>query len=167
MVRAGRGTRSAVVEVDVGRRVGQHQLGFELDQRVGGGAAEHLAQEDVDRARIARRIAQHVGVGRVELDVGDQAEVLVLLADDLDELAQAHVLDRDGRVEARRQALGHRARHQQAEARLQSGHRDLDRRQAAAQDGGQARVVGAQQLRQLAAGVLAGTSALSRCCAAV
>ena len=157
-----------LVEVDVGGQIGQHQLGLELDQRVGGRAAEHLAQEHVDVAGIARRVAQHVGVGRVELDVGDQAEVLVLLADDLDELAQPHVLDRHGRVEARRQALGDRAGDSRPERGAASvDHVDLDRRQAAPQDGGQARVVGAQQLRQLAAGQLQELAAVAHSGAAV
>src|SRR5207244_4033696 len=90
--------------------------GFELDQAIGRRPAEHLAQEDVDRARVARRIAEHVGVGRIQLNVSYQAEVLVLLADDLDELTQAHVLDGNRRIQTSRQALGDRAGYQQAEA---------------------------------------------------
>jgi hypothetical protein len=55
-----------------------------------------VAQEDVDRARIAGRVTQDVGVGRVDLDVGNEAEVLVLLANDLDVLAESYVLDGHG-----------------------------------------------------------------------
>jgi hypothetical protein len=94
-----------LVEHEIGDWVGQHQLGLELDDGVGRRATQHLAQELIDGARIAGWIAQHVGVGGVELNVGNQAEVLVLVAHDLDELAQSDVLDRNAGVQAGGQAL--------------------------------------------------------------
>ena len=62
------------------------------------------------------RIGQEVAAGGVEADVGDEAEVVVALAGDADELADADVLDGLVAVEAGAQAVDERALDDQPES---------------------------------------------------
>ena len=93
--------------------MGEHQHRLNRQGTVGGGAGQDAEGE---RVRRERGIGQEVFVGGVETDVGDEAEVVVPLTGDPDELADADVFDGLVAVEAGAQAVDERALDDQPES---------------------------------------------------
>jgi hypothetical protein len=95
-----------------GRLAGEHQHRLDLEGAVRGRAGQDGAQERLVRGG---RIGLDVLIGRVEADVGHEAEEVVALAGDPHESPDAQLLDRRQAVQACGQPLDQRARDDQTE----------------------------------------------------
>ncbi len=84
---------------------GEHQHRLDLDRAVRGGAGQDRPQEAVVRRR---RAGLDLVARRGELDVGDQAEEVVLLPSYAHEAPDPHVLDRRDGLQPRQQPLDQR-----------------------------------------------------------
>ena len=103
---AGHGLDRAQPAVLGGLLALQHQHRRQLDRAVDAGAGQNLAREPLI---LARRIHQHLLVGRLQGDIGDQAEEVMLLALDNHEVANADALHRCLGVQTHRQTLNKRS----------------------------------------------------------